>query len=144
MLPCALSLSCCLAVYLDVTQNGKLLSAAACASSYPQLAGLLEQQHPTTQQHPQLHQIHDDSMLGQIGWLPPEAEVVPPPAAAFSPPPPPAMLLQPPGVVTVWASLARSMVTAHQRRGESDLVAHWLYQLLALDTQAAEWAHVLQ
>jgi hypothetical protein len=36
------------------------------------------------------------------------------------------------------------MVTAHQRRGESDYVAHWLYQLLALDTQAVEWGHVLK
>ena len=32
---------------------------------------------------------------------------------------------------------------AHQRRGESDLVAHWVYVLLALDPQAEEWAHVL-
>lgn len=33
---------------------------------------------------------------------------------------------------------------AHQRRGESDLVAHWVYVLLALDPQAPEWGHVLQ
>jgi hypothetical protein len=32
---------------------------------------------------------------------------------------------------------------AHQRRGESDLVAHWMYVLLALDTQAPEWEHML-
>jgi hypothetical protein len=36
------------------------------------------------------------------------------------------------------------MVLAHQRRGESDLVAHWLYQLLALDSKAEEWAHAMQ
>ena len=32
---------------------------------------------------------------------------------------------------------------AHQRRGESDLVAHWVYVLLALDPRAAEWGHML-
>ena len=32
---------------------------------------------------------------------------------------------------------------AHQRRGESDLVAHWMYVLLALDTRAPEWDHML-
>lgn len=47
-------------------------------------------------------------------------------------------------IVRVWASMARTMVMAHQRRGESDLVAHWLYQLLALDTAAEEWAHAMQ
>eukprot|EP00775_Hariotina_reticulata_P004608 gene4608-4862_t len=47
-------------------------------------------------------------------------------------------------VVSVWSNLARTMVLAHQRRGESDLVAHWLYQLLALDSSAEEWAHALQ
>ena len=31
------------------------------------------------------------------------------------------------------------MVTAHQRRGESDLVAHWMYQLMALNPNASEW-----
>lgn len=46
-------------------------------------------------------------------------------------------------VVHVWADMARTMVMAHQRRGESDLVAHWLYQLLALDTTAEEWAHAM-
>jgi len=47
-------------------------------------------------------------------------------------------------LLSVWSNLARTMVLAHQRRGESDLVAHWLYQLLALDTTAEEWAHALQ
>jgi hypothetical protein len=46
-------------------------------------------------------------------------------------------------VVGVWAELARTLVMAHQRRGESDLVAHWMYQALALDTRAPEWAHLL-
>ena len=40
------------------------------------------------------------------------------------------------------AWLAR--LQAHQRRGESDLVAHWVYVLLALDPQAAEWEFMLQ
>jgi hypothetical protein len=39
--------------------------------------------------------------------------------------------------------MARTMVMAHQRRGESDLVAHWMYQALALDTAAPEWGHAL-
>lgn len=46
-------------------------------------------------------------------------------------------------VVGVWSEMARTMVMAHQRRGESDLVAHWMYQALALDTRAPEWAHAL-
>lgn len=77
----------------------------------------------------------------QIGWLPPDAA---PAAEVHNPGAAQGPVLQPPGVVAVWSSLARSMVTAHQRRGESDLVAQWLYQLLALDTQAVEWAHVLR
>ncbi len=51
-----------------------------------------------------------------------------------------------------WTTLAccvfgvrlRTMVLAHQRRGESDFVAHWLYQLMALDAGAQEWEHVLR
>ncbi|GIL86291.1 hypothetical protein Vretimale_13717 [Volvox reticuliferus] len=40
----------------------------------------------------------------------------------------------------LWCELARVMVIAHGRRGESDLVAHWLVQMLALDHRSAEWA----
>jgi hypothetical protein len=47
-------------------------------------------------------------------------------------------------IVSLWANMARTMVLAHQRRGESDLVAHWLYQVLALDSRAEEWAHAMQ
>jgi hypothetical protein len=47
-------------------------------------------------------------------------------------------------VVALWANMARTMVLAHQRRGESDLVAHWLYQVLALDSRAEEWSHAMQ
>lgn len=43
-----------------------------------------------------------------------------------------------------WQELARTAVQAHQRRGESDLVAHWMYVLLALDPQAAEWGFMLR
>lgn len=42
------------------------------------------------------------------------------------------------------AALVRSAMTAHQRRGESDLVVHYLYQLLALDPAAPEWQRALQ
>mmetsp|Transcript_15657 Transcript_15657/g.39023 ORF Transcript_15657/g.39023 Transcript_15657/m.39023 type:complete len:605 (-) Transcript_15657:799-2613(-) len=42
-------------------------------------------------------------------------------------------------VVWVCGQLARAVMVAHQRRGESDAVAHWLYQVLALDARAPEW-----
>jgi hypothetical protein len=126
----------CAAVFLDVSQNGKLLTPAACRSRYPNLTGLL-QQHQHGLQQPAA--VASDS--SQIGWLPPEAA---PAVDTHQPGAIQGAVLQPPGVVAVWASLVRSMVTAHQRRGESDLVAQWLYQLLALDTQAVEWAHVLR
>ncbi len=46
--------------------------------------------------------------------------------------------------MAVWAELARIMMTAHQRRGESDDVAHWMYQLMALDPGAVPGAaHLL-
>lgn len=37
------------------------------------------------------------------------------------------------------AELARIMVTAHQRRGESDMVAFWIWHKMALDPKAEEW-----
>lgn len=46
--------------------------------------------------------------------------------------------------VAAAAAMCRVMVSAHQRRGESDAVAHWLYQLLALDSAAGEWRVALQ
>ncbi|KAL4438524.1 hypothetical protein ABPG77_000172 [Micractinium sp. CCAP 211/92] len=42
-----------------------------------------------------------------------------------------------------WQHMVRTVIQAHQRRGESDLVAHWVYVLLALDPHAAEWGHML-
>ena len=42
-------------------------------------------------------------------------------------------------VLTFWAESARMAMIAHQRRGEGDAVALWMYQLMALDTQAEEW-----
>ena len=42
-------------------------------------------------------------------------------------------------LVALFAESLRLAVVAHQRRGESDLVAHFLYQLLALDPTAPEW-----
>jgi hypothetical protein len=35
--------------------------------------------------------------------------------------------------------MARTAMQAHQRRGESDLVAHWMYVVMALDPGADEW-----
>lgn len=46
--------------------------------------------------------------------------------------------------MAVWRALLRTIIQAHQRRGESDLVAHWTYVLLALDPGAAEWAYMLR
>lgn len=43
----------------------------------------------------------------------------------------------------LWGELVRVVLTAHMRRGESDLVAHWLVQLLALDHRAPEWQAVM-
>lgn len=43
------------------------------------------------------------------------------------------------GLVKICASLTRTVVVAHQRRGESEAVASWLYQLLALSPDAQEW-----
>lgn len=43
----------------------------------------------------------------------------------------------------LWASHVRTMVAAFQRRGESDAVAHSLYQLMSLDTETPEWEWAL-
>jgi hypothetical protein len=42
-----------------------------------------------------------------------------------------------------WQGLVRVLLQAHQRRGESDLVARWTYVALALDPDAPEWPAVL-
>lgn len=42
-----------------------------------------------------------------------------------------------------WIGMVREGIVAHQRRGNSDAVAHCLYQLLALDTTAPEWEQAL-
>ncbi len=42
-------------------------------------------------------------------------------------------------VMTFWAEGTRVAMVAHQRRGDGDAVANWMYQLMALDTQAEEW-----
>lgn len=46
-------------------------------------------------------------------------------------------------LVSCWAAYCRLIMTVHQRRGESDEVAHWLLQVLALDPQAPEWDYVI-
>ena len=53
--------------------------------------------------------------------------------------------IQPMGMnlAALCTALVRSMVVAHQRRGESDLVSFYLYQLLALDPSAQEWSDML-
>ena len=43
----------------------------------------------------------------------------------------------------LWADMCRMMMSGHMRRGESDLVAHWMLQVMALDPLAPEWRHVL-
>ena len=44
----------------------------------------------------------------------------------------------------VWTDLLRTAMVAHQRRGDSDAVAHCFHQLLALDLAEPGWAVVLQ
>lgn len=46
-------------------------------------------------------------------------------------------------VVSSWQSLCRTALVAHQRRGESDAVAQWLFVLLSLDPTAPEWDRAL-
>jgi hypothetical protein len=46
-------------------------------------------------------------------------------------------------VLSTWQSLCRTVLVAHQRRGESDAVAQWLFVLLSLDPTAAEWDRAL-
>ncbi|KAI8114476.1 hypothetical protein M9434_002598 [Picochlorum sp. BPE23] len=42
-----------------------------------------------------------------------------------------------------WNGLIQLAIQAHQRRGESDWVAHWIYVKLAMDPFAPEWGMVL-
>jgi hypothetical protein len=46
-------------------------------------------------------------------------------------------------VVRTWQGLCRIAMQAHQRRGESDFVAHWMFICLALDPSAPEWSRAL-
>lgn len=105
------------ALFVDVTAKGRLLSAQEASGAFPELAGLGELV----------------SRSGDVG------------PSAVSAAQPPGLPLDASGrhVIGVWAELARTMVEAHQRRGESDMVAHWLYQLMALDPSAREWRHML-
>jgi len=45
-------------------------------------------------------------------------------------------------ILDVYAEMARTVMIAHQRRGESEAVASWLYQVLALDSEAPEWEYI--
>jgi hypothetical protein len=49
-----------------------------------------------------------------------------------------------PLLAALCASLVKAAMVAHQRRGESDLVVHYMYQVLALDPGAPEWERALQ
>lgn len=46
-------------------------------------------------------------------------------------------------VLRSWNGLIELAIQAHQRRGESDLVAQWIYIRLAMDPFATEWSMVL-
>ena len=46
-------------------------------------------------------------------------------------------------MLRTWQGLCRIAMQAHQRRGESDFVAHWMYVGLALDPGAPEWGRAL-
>jgi len=46
-------------------------------------------------------------------------------------------------VLRTWQGLCRIAMQAHQRRGESDFVAHWMFICLALDPSAPEWNRAL-
>jgi hypothetical protein len=41
--------------------------------------------------------------------------------------------------LALWREVARTLVLAHQRRGEADSVAAWMNAAMALDPSAAEW-----
>lgn len=47
-------------------------------------------------------------------------------------------------IVGAWAGVARTVVQAFQRRGESEDVARWLPLQLALDPSAEEWGYMLR
>lgn len=47
-------------------------------------------------------------------------------------------------LLAVWTELLRTAVVAHQRKGDSDAVAHCLHQLLALDLADPGWEPILQ
>jgi hypothetical protein len=112
---------CCPAAFLDVTQKGAVLDAAAARLRYPQLGAAfgtcgVEAGRGSGEGNGS----GSSSSSGGGGTFGGDA-----------------------CIVGVWSEMARTMVTAHQRRGESDLVAHWMYQALALDSRAPEWAHTL-
>jgi hypothetical protein len=46
-------------------------------------------------------------------------------------------------ILTTWTGLVNLAIQAHKRRGESDLVAHWIYIALSLDPLASEWERAL-
>jgi hypothetical protein len=46
-------------------------------------------------------------------------------------------------LLQVWTEMLRIAFVAHQRRGDSDAVAHCLHQLLALDLTDPGWDAIL-
>ena len=61
-----------------------------------------------------------------------------------SAPPSQALDWRPRAALAAWRHMARTATQAHQRRGESDHVAHWMYVVMALDPGAEEWEWALQ
>lgn len=46
-------------------------------------------------------------------------------------------------VLRTWSGLVQLAIQAHQRRGESDLVSHWIFIKLCLDPLAPEWERAM-
>jgi len=46
-------------------------------------------------------------------------------------------------VLQTWSGLVQLAIQAHQRRGESDLVSHWIFIKLCLDPLAPEWERAM-
>lgn len=47
-------------------------------------------------------------------------------------------------ILRIWTEMLRVAIVAHQRRGDSDAIAHCLHQLLALDLTDPGWDAMLK
>eukprot|EP00198_Chlamydomonas_reinhardtii_P010478 XP_001699815.1 predicted protein [Chlamydomonas reinhardtii] len=107
-------------VLVDVDRRGRLMTPAEAAARFPDLHTTQSAQHSSQTRAQRAQEVVESAESAAL--LPLLA------AAAGS------------GPLPLWGELARLVLTAHTRRGESDLVAHWLVQVLALDHRAPEWA----